>query len=158
LRSLWMPIGETIAVASQGDRPRAFEKAQIVIEELRMLYPYFDQISASNAGFDNTLELQGLAEFYADFAPMDFQEKPTMKTLIILTLSLITHAYCSAQEQELQVSTGGLFTCAIDDDGVKCWGKNEQGQLDVPSLIKPRFVSAGYKHACAIDDDGVKCW
>ena len=71
LRSLWRPIGETIAIATQGDRPRAFEKAKIVIEDLRRLYPQFDKVSASAAGFTNVLELQGLAEFYAEFAQMD---------------------------------------------------------------------------------------
>lgn len=71
LRLLWRPIGETIAIAEQGDRPRAFEKAKIVIEDLRRLYPQFDKVSASAAGFTNVLELQGLAEFYAEFAQMD---------------------------------------------------------------------------------------
>ena len=72
LRNLWRPIGEAIAIAEQGDRPRAFEKAKIVVEDLRRLYPYFDQVSTSAAGFSQVLELQGLAEFYAEFAQMDY--------------------------------------------------------------------------------------
>jgi hypothetical protein len=72
LRNLWRPIGETIAIAEQGDRPRAFEKAKIVVEDLRRLYPFFDQVSTSAAGFSQVLELQGLAEFYAEFAQMDY--------------------------------------------------------------------------------------
>lgn len=72
LRALWRPIGETIAIASQGDRPRAFDSARLVIQDLRALYPYFDEVGASAAGFSSILELQGLAEFYAEFAQMDF--------------------------------------------------------------------------------------
>ncbi len=71
LRALWPPIGETIAVAEQGDRPKAFEKAVVVIRLLRALYPLFGEISSSDAGFPMIMELQGLAEFYAEFAQMD---------------------------------------------------------------------------------------
>lgn len=71
LRALWPSIGETIAIADQGDRPRAFEKAAPIIEKIRDLYPRFDQISSSAAGFSAVLELQGLAEFYAEFAQID---------------------------------------------------------------------------------------
>jgi hypothetical protein len=68
LRDLWMPIGSTIAIAEQGDRPKAFEAAAPVIEKLRDLYPSFEQISSSNEGFNYIIELQGLTEFYAEFS------------------------------------------------------------------------------------------
>lgn len=71
LRSLWPSIGEAIAIADQGDRPLAFEKAIPIIEKIRDLYPYIDQVSSSNTGFMTVLELQGLTEFYAEFAQID---------------------------------------------------------------------------------------
>lgn len=71
LRALWMPIGETIAVAEQGDRPKTFEKAIPVIQNIREMYPLFDRLSSSDAGFPMILELQGLTEFYAEFAQVD---------------------------------------------------------------------------------------
>ncbi len=71
LRALWQPIGETIAIAEQGDRPRAFAKATQVVAIIRSLYPQFDQILASTAGFNAVLEIQGLTEFYAEFAQVE---------------------------------------------------------------------------------------
>lgn len=71
LRSLWPSVGEAIAIAEQGDRPLAFKSATTVIANLRNLYPYFDQISATSAGFSMILEIQGLSEFYSEFAQMD---------------------------------------------------------------------------------------
>jgi hypothetical protein len=71
LRALWMPIGEVIAIAEQGDRPKTFEKAVPMIRQMRALYPLFDAISTSQAGFPTVLELQGLTEFYAEFAQVD---------------------------------------------------------------------------------------
>lgn len=71
LRSLWPPIGETIAVAEQGDRPNTFAKAIPVIAQIRTNYPMFDQISSSDAGFQMIMELQGLTEFYAEYAQVD---------------------------------------------------------------------------------------
>lgn len=56
--------------------------------------------------------------------------------------------------------SGSTHVCALDDDGVKCWGgKNTYGQLDVPpELLNPTFVAVGHEHSCAIDDSGVVCW
>ncbi|MEI6399010.1 MAG: RCC1 domain-containing protein, partial [Pseudomonadota bacterium] len=57
------------------------------------------------------------------------------------------------------VSSGSDHTCAIDDDGVKCWGVNYSGGTNVPSALKnPKIVSSGGSHTCAIYDEGVKCW
>ncbi len=81
-----------------------------------------------------------------------------------------------------QVASGGHFTCAILDDGsVKCWGKNDQGDLglgdtenrgdqanemgdSLPTVSlgtgrTAKTIAGGDQHACAILDDGsLKCW
>jgi uncharacterized delta-60 repeat protein len=59
---------------------------------------------------------------------------------------------------DYMVSAGGYHSCALDNDGVKCWGSNSFGQAAVPALTAPTMVSAGYRHTCAIDATGVKCW
>ena len=60
---------------------------------------------------------------------------------------------------DYQISTGTMQSCAIDDSGVVCWGRNDFGGLDVPnSLTSPSQVSSGFGHACAIDDSDVVCW
>ncbi|MCX6124793.1 MAG: hypothetical protein NTV34_08595 [Proteobacteria bacterium] len=55
-----------------------------------------------------------------------------------------------------QVCLGPHDTCAIDQDGLKCW--NDYAQIEVPPLKRPRKVSAASGSICAIDDDGIKCW
>ena len=35
--------------------------------------------------------------------------------------------------QDYQVAAGNNHTCALDDNGVQCWGRNSQGQSDVPN-------------------------
>jgi alpha-tubulin suppressor-like RCC1 family protein len=74
------------------------------------------------------------------------------------------------------VAVGDFHTCAIaDDDSLKCWGNNANGQLgqgNTTRLYAPpaspvylgagrsaRAVSAGTYHTCAVlDDFSVKCW
>eukprot|EP00284_Hemiselmis_tepida_P008755 CAMPEP_0174915802 /NCGR_PEP_ID=MMETSP1355-20121228/1375_1 /TAXON_ID=464990 /ORGANISM="Hemiselmis tepida, Strain CCMP443" /LENGTH=252 /DNA_ID=CAMNT_0016160743 /DNA_START=60 /DNA_END=814 /DNA_ORIENTATION=- len=83
----------------------------------------------------------------------------------------------------VSVSSGSSFTCAVLGDGsVKCWGRNEEGQLGVGSDVVglgakvdevgeglPDVdlggeggavgVSAGFTHVCAVTcEHFVKCW
>ncbi|WP_133131414.1 RCC1 domain-containing protein [Legionella yabuuchiae] len=84
-----------------------------------------------------------------------------------------------------QITTGGDYTCAIlDNDSLKCWGRNNRGQLGLGDTIDRgdgpgemgdnlpavdlgtgrtvKQVSAGEQegaHTCAVlDNDSVKCW
>lgn len=58
-----------------------------------------------------------------------------------------------------QVSAGWSHTCAVDANGVHCWGMNLSGATNVPpALVKPVAVSAGWQHTCALDANGVHCW
>jgi Regulator of chromosome condensation (RCC1) repeat len=63
-----------------------------------------------------------------------------------------------------QIAMGDSHACALDSDGVKCWGSNfagpgvKDGPLDVPPLKEPKEIASGYRHSCAVDKDGIKCW
>jgi hypothetical protein len=59
---------------------------------------------------------------------------------------------------DYMVSAGADHTCAIDDNGLICWGDNEFGQTDIPPLENPFQVSAGDDFTCAIDDSGLICF
>ena len=68
------------------------------------------------------------------------------------------------------LALGGFHTCAIlDDDSVKCWGRNSNGQLgvgDTNSRSSSTTVDhtakslhlGGYASCAVLDDDSVKCW
>ena len=71
------------------------------------------------------------------------------------------------------VANGAFHTCAIlTTGGVKCWGRNDQGQLgnganaqqnvavNVSSLSSGvKAIDAGYLHTCALlTNGGLKCW
>ena len=59
------------------------------------------------------------------------------------------------------VGLGASHTCALGQDAVlRCWGKNDSGQCDVPNdLENIQGLSAGAAHTCAIVDGGsVRCW
>jgi alpha-tubulin suppressor-like RCC1 family protein len=81
-----------------------------------------------------------------------------------------------------ELAAGVYHTCALlDNDGVKCWGKNSDGQLGIGSTanrggsssqmgddlpfvnfgqsLKAVRLSANYDSTCAVLEDGsVKCW
>ena len=71
----------------------------------------------------------------------------------------------------ISVGADGLYTCALRDGGVWCWGDNEFGQLgdgtttnrSVPVAVSGlgsgvAAISAGVDHTCALKDGGVWCW
>jgi alpha-tubulin suppressor-like RCC1 family protein len=77
----------------------------------------------------------------------------------------------SGEVQQIS-SGGGNFSCALENGVVKCWGKNDVGQLGngttenslTPLLVTDlqdgvRALDTGSIHSCAITlGGGIKCW
>ena len=56
-----------------------------------------------------------------------------------------------------QIAAGFAHTCALDNEGVTCWGDNDNGQTTVPAnLVGVRQIVAGDSHTCALGGEGVK--
>ncbi len=78
-----------------------------------------------------------------------------MKKIIF---SFLVLAGTGAQANNSGLLSAGYFhTCAINDNGVTCWGSLST-QSNVPQLQNPKQVSAGGSQTCALDDNEVKCW
>lgn len=74
-----------------------------------------------------------------------------------LSVSAFANIVPHLATSELSVST--YHTCAITEAGVKCWGKNDKGQTNVPvGLNNPRNIVTGYAYSCVIVDEGIRCW
>lgn len=57
---------------------------------------------------------------------------------------------------DYQISVGYKKSCALDVNGIVCWGKYD---LESPPIFNnPTHVSVGGKGGCAIDATGVVCW
>jgi alpha-tubulin suppressor-like RCC1 family protein len=58
------------------------------------------------------------------------------------------------------VTGGANHMCALDDDGIHCWGGDaHNGELSIPTtLLHPKQIASGAYHICALDDGGVTCW
>ncbi len=90
-----------------------------------------------------------------------------------------TNAFQNQNIQMDSVSTGGNHTCAIQNQKLYCWGRNNYGQLgdgttgNTNNRNKPKLVlsvsgafqnqnvtsvSTGYHHTCAIQNQKLYCW
>jgi hypothetical protein len=68
-------LGRLLAQAAEGDHSRTFAAAEEVQRKYATLYPLFDQVAGSDAAYLLVLELQGLNEYYAQFARFEDSRK-----------------------------------------------------------------------------------
>lgn len=68
-----------------------------------------------------------------------------------------TAAGRNPQRTDYLVNAGYRRHCALDDNGVTCWGDDPRAGT-APGLSRPIDVSVSSTHICAIDDNGLQCW
>ena len=62
---------------------------------------------------------------------------------------MLDHRYLTWQAinlsavRPIDVSVGYTHRCVLDDSGVTCWGRNNEGQTNVPELLEPRQGAVG---------------
>ena len=58
------------------------------------------------------------------------------------------------------MAVGERHSCALSYDGlVKCWGSNQHGQADAPSIFGYTHLVAGLNFTCAYHQEGrLDCW
>ena len=66
-------LGQVIALtrAKGGDRRTVYPVAEKAFRAIETLYPDFDELASSDSAFELSLEIQGLNEFYAEFAEFE---------------------------------------------------------------------------------------
>ena len=148
-------------------------------------YPGIGGTCGSSLAIDTecTLEVEFSPEAAGSFTGSATLNYGNGQQSAIVNRTLIGTGQPVAPSSTIQVAGRfGLFRCALFDNGlVKCWGKNEEGELglgdtndrgdqpgemgsNLPFLdlgvgLTAKFIAAGSQHACAIlNDDRVKCW
>lgn len=78
IQALMPDFGNVLALAKQGDRPRAFEAATALYRKLRTLNPELNDASVSKVALESVLQVQGLNDFYAEYAQVE-QERESIR-------------------------------------------------------------------------------
>jgi alpha-tubulin suppressor-like RCC1 family protein len=109
-----------------------------------------------------------------------FTARVTDSAGVVATSAVVQVIVNLAATAVQQVAMGGLYTCALmGNSDVRCWGKNDFGQLglgntnslgddeaitSVPSIkfptgFKVKQIAASFRHTCALSEEGkVICW
>lgn len=57
-----------------------------------------------------------------------------------------------------KVTSGQHFSCALDEQGLTCWGINNGSVINAPDLQGISDLASGFRHSCVIVQDSVSCW
>jgi hypothetical protein len=65
----------------------------------------------------------------------------------LLLAPLAVLAFSAMDASAYDLAAGRYHTCAIDDNGVICWGHNDYDKATVPAnLANPSAIAGGFHH------------
>lgn len=68
-------------------------------------------------------------------------------------------AESNTQIEVYQISVSNIYSCALTNKGVICWGNKGRGEIYTPrDLTNVSQISVGTYHRCANTEHGVRCW
>jgi len=68
-------VGKLLSDAAHGDRPNTFKSGIKFYKMVVDVYPEFDEVKNSHEAFNIVLEIQGLNEFYGEYAQVTYQDE-----------------------------------------------------------------------------------
>jgi hypothetical protein len=73
---------------------------------------------------------------------------------LVLKAPQLNQPYDLAMEGDTRTS----FACALDQDGIKCWGDKKSSRLNPPAISDPIDLALSLKFGCALSKQELKCW
>ncbi len=141
------PLRKVLEISISEDTLCAIDESLTVIKR-KLCWGYMDSIE---------ILFPGLGQFISIVEGDDYQCGFYKGSLECWGANRYNRLNVPTLKSPRQIAVAKSHACALDDDGVKCWGYYSSS-TNVPPLKNPQQLIVGDWYSCALDDDEVKCW